>query len=181
MTAATGQDPGRILVLINGASGAGKTTAAAWLQERLTDAIWIHPDGRWPTPSMTSGQILLEVLNALATIDGPWMALADCQIRGSEARDLLAGRTDLQIVNVVLTCEPVERARRLRHRDAHTHDLRTIEVWSEVLRRDAVRLGDPVVDTTAIGTAACGQQILAFLERQARLTPGLDYSMRTQT
>ena len=111
-TAETGH--GRVLVLINGASGAGKTTTAAWLRERLQDAVWIHPDGRWPTPSMTSEQILIEVLNTLAIVDGPRIALADCQIRGSDARRLLDGRPEIQLVNVVLTCEPEERRRRLR-------------------------------------------------------------------
>ena len=171
VTGTAGTGHGRVLVLINGASGAGKTTTAAWLRERLQDTLWIHPDGRWPTPSMTSEQILIEVLNTLAIVDGPRVALADCQIRGSDARRLLDGRPEIQLVNVVLTCEPEERRRRLRQRDAQAHDPSRIEAWSTVLREDALREGDPVLDTTTTGTAGCGRQILGLLESAARARP----------
>lgn len=135
----------RIIVFVNGASGAGKTTVASYLHEH-DGSNWFHPDGQWNTASMDQKVLTHECIRFVTeTMKGT--VVIDSQLR-QEHLDSYRDES-LMLTQVLLDCDDRERAARLRARNWPAKDIDAHILWAAFLRTDAAAHDVPIFDTSA--------------------------------
>ena len=147
-----------MLLIINGASGAGKTTIAATLIGRIDGAAWVHPDELWDTPNMDSESILKRAATHALDQGHVRMTIIDCQIRPTSIARVLTHIGSNHWMNVVVTCPRAVREARLVQRGWASTNFDTIDNWARILEAEAIAAGDLVVDTSLHSTEhVCAQ------------------------
>ena len=146
------------ILILNGASCAGKTTAAALLAQTLDEARWIHPDGIWSdTPVIAPEMLLDRALNEIASTNEP-LILVDCQIRPRSVHGLLTDHDLEHWTSVLMDCPDSIRNERMAAR-GWTDDFGPMTQWAELLRRETRALGHPVLDSSAMSPSAIANRI----------------------
>ena len=104
-----------MLLILNGASCAGKTTLASVSSARYPAAHWLHPDGTWDdTPHITPESLLRRVLASERDF-GSGLTLVDMQIAPSSLVAELEGfQHDWSAV--LLDCSDAAREARMTER-----------------------------------------------------------------
>jgi dephospho-CoA kinase len=155
--------PESALLIINGASGAGKTTTAEALEQRLNDIAWVHPDGLWhDTPDATAEAIFERVL-AHRQGQAESLTIVDCQIRPSDAKAILRGRNVSVWTSVLIDCPDAVREARLQARGWSGDEFRRVANWARILRDETQKVGHLVVDSSEMTTAVISEAILEHL------------------
>ena len=151
-----------ILFFVIGASGAGKTTAVAALEQRRPDIAFRYFDAIGvPSPRLTeeayaSGEewqrqmtfAWVRRIKAAALEETP--VVLDGQTRQSYIVDACsaAGLTRYKII--LFHCRQAERERRLIARGHPELVNAKMENWANYLRDQALTRGDAIIDTTAL-------------------------------
>lgn len=176
--------PAGILV-VTGASGAGKTAAVECLQARGRPEIRCHFFDRIGVPSaevMTrdfggpegwqadATYRWIERL-AAATGDRALVHVLDAQMRPSFVRAALA-RVDAPVTQIVLVaCSPAVRRRRLSERGHPELATARMERWAAYLLGQADALELPVVDTSGLDVDAVADTLEAEIETLRGMAP----------
>jgi tetratricopeptide (TPR) repeat protein len=138
------------VIVLTGASGAGKTTLVLALDEqRRAGVACVNCD--------RTGQTLAQWIQRMLDDRRIEVAVLDTQVRPSDARRELA-RAAVAVSRVVLVdCEPARRNERLRESRGQA-DLATpgMDCWAAYLRGQADALQLPIIDTTS---AAVGESL----------------------
>lgn len=142
------------ILILNGASGTGKTATAEALIPRLSSALWIHPDGLWNTPEMEPESILRLAIERALRDCGSRSAIIDCQIRPTSIAAVLAPLGVQCWIAVMHTCSRAVREERLLQRGWDTSSFRRIQTWSSLLLEESRDTGDILVDTSVLSTEA---------------------------
>jgi len=164
--------PRPVAFAICGASGSGKSTVVAPLQERLPAHVVIDTDvllGKWTTDWDAHFELVLRVGSAIAA-NGRHVVLSASvtpeRLDRQPSRDLLGS-----IVYIALDCAPEERARRLLARPAwRTWDISRVDEanrFAEHLRD----VCDLVVDTTDRTVADVADDVAAKILERSQSTP----------
>jgi chloramphenicol 3-O-phosphotransferase len=153
------------MLILNGASGTGKSTTAEALAPRISGALWIHPDGLWDTPNLKVELILRQSAEVMLREHGSAASIVDCQIRPSAISAVLMPLGIQSWVNVLHTCPRAIREQRLLQRGWDLDALPTIETWANILHAEALDAGDLVVDTSLASTDAICDEILNHLSQ----------------
>jgi energy-coupling factor transporter ATP-binding protein EcfA2 len=165
------------VVVLIGASGAGKTTIARAVAGRRDVAAKVfHFDsiGIPPVEDMVRECGSGEAWQRARTLD--WMArlageaqararvLFEGQTRFSFLAEGAAAAGGLAYQAMLVDCDDATRARRLRL-ERNQPDLAddTMMDWARYLRREAVRGGHPILDTSALSLAESVERVLARL------------------
>jgi adenylate kinase family enzyme len=151
------------LLLLNGASGSGKTTVAEMLVSQIENAHWIHPDGLWSTPTMAAEAILAQATELAVRQHSRSLCIIDCQIRPSLLPDMLDQFGVRHWTNVLLTCPRSVREERLLQRESGSYEFATIDKWAGILLDEARRRGDLVLDTSIESTTDACRKIVVRL------------------
>jgi GNAT superfamily N-acetyltransferase len=179
-------DPGRAqavriaIVVVTGASGAGKTATVAALQGRgLPGVQCFHFDSigvpslevmerEYGGPERWQAWATNEWLRRLAAVgNGVHVAILDAQTRPSTVVAAPGAGTAWRGQVVLLDCSPEVRAARLRGpRGQGELATARMDAWAAYLRGQADALGLPVIDTSELTIAAAADQ----LERIVRET-----------
>lgn len=146
------------LLLVTGASGAGKTTLCEALSARGLTGVAVHHADRTgvPSPSEMTAQAgspeawqrqALDAWVARLAVSGDRLAVLDGQFRPSDARRALeAHGVDGRVV--LVDCDYPERNARLRARGQPDLASAQMDQWAAYLKGQADALGLAVVDTT---------------------------------
>ena len=105
--------PALDVLILNGASGTGKTSTANALTDLIDNAFWIHPDGLWDTSDMDPELILRMALDQAFHTQRTGLVVLDCQIRPTSiplSIDIFDVRS---WVSVLHTCPKKLREKRL--------------------------------------------------------------------
>jgi hypothetical protein len=182
----TPRAPGPGILVVIGASGAGKTAAVAALEAKALpgvrcfhfDSVGV-PDAATMQRDYGGGEgwqsaMTRQWMRRLATEPAEVVVL-DGQTRPSYVRAALGSRGPARIV--LLDCSAEERRRRLAGpRGQPELASEQMTAWAAYLRGQADALGFPVVDTTSLDVAAVAEQLANEVERlrAARQAPGDD-------
>ena len=147
------------LFLVNGASGAGKTTVSKALDGRTKEVTWIHPDGLMDTPNMESEEILRASLSLYLPEDPAATVIIDCQIRPSSVGELVRSHSLEACTAVLLDCPREIREQRLLDRGWSDQDFNKIETWASMLREEAQVAGHRIFDTSTMSVDSIASQI----------------------
>lgn len=134
------------LLIINGASGSGKTTVAKLLKEQIRQSDWIHPDGLWDTPNMDAEGVFVKVLELVQEFKAE-ILITDCQIKTSDISKLMDKAGMESWVNVLLKCERNIRESRLLARGWNDSFFDVIDNWSNLLEEDSKKADELVLDS----------------------------------
>lgn len=153
------------IIVINGASGSGKTTVAQQLTNQIDDAVWVHPDGLWDTPSKDAEEIFDLATEEVALIRNGLTAIVDCQIRPKSMLRILKSKNLCACFSVLLHCPDEVRERRLLERQWGEDEFQPIATWAELLFLEATELDIPTFDTSqASKTQVCASIHRRYLE-----------------
>jgi broad-specificity NMP kinase len=136
------------LLVINGASGTGKTSLAHAIAGRCPNVVWIHPDELMDTPSMRPEDILDRSLALVKAQARSATAIVDCQIRPTAMVPLLAKHAIGDWCAVLLTCPRSVREQRLLDRGWGDEAFDRIDRWADVLFEESTDAGHSVFDTS---------------------------------
>lgn len=134
------------LLIINGASGSGKTTVAKLLNEQISQSYWVHPDGLWDTPNMDAEGVFVKVLELVQEFKAE-ILITDCQIKKSDISNLMTNVGVESWTNVLLKCERYIRESRLLERGWNNTFFDVIDNWSNLLEEDSRKAGELVLDS----------------------------------
>jgi adenylate kinase family enzyme len=152
------------VLLINGASGSGKTTVAEVLASEIKDAHWIHPDGLWSnTPTMAAETILVQAIELALQLHSKSLCIIDCQIRPNLLPAVLDQLGVRRWTNVLLTCPRNVREERLRQRGSGAYEFARVDNWARCLLEEARRRGELVLDTSIGSTTDVSRRIIVRL------------------
>ncbi len=151
------------LVLLNGASGVGKTTTAEQLVHEMPALGFVHPDGRWNTPEMDPESILKLAVEAAEHLEED-MVVIDVQIRPTMI-DSLVGENEWKML--LMDCPDDLREGRLLERGWTEENFPTVASWQRILREETMQLGLPVINTSDRSVASCVMEIRSQLEDEA--------------
>lgn len=152
------------LLVINGASGTGKTSLAHAISERCPKLVWIHPDELMDTPSMMPEDILDRSLALVNVQAASATAIIDCQIRPTAMAPLMARHAIDDWRTVLLTCPRLVREQRLLERGWGDEAFDRIDRWADILLEESTAAGHSVIDTSirsiesilrAVGATLC--------------------------
>jgi signal recognition particle receptor subunit beta len=170
------------LIVLIGASGAGKTTIARAIAERpgtvgkifFFDSIGIppveemirqHGSGEaWQRAKTIAWMIRL----AEATENAPWV-LFEGQTRFSFLSEGAQAAGGVAYTPILVDCDDATRARRLRN-ERKQSELAGEEMmnWARYLRAEAVAHGHPILDTSRLSLPACVDWVIGRLGDQGR-------------
>lgn len=169
------------IVVVTGASGAGKTATVAALDARALPGVrCFHFDSIGvPTPDAMEREhggaeqwqtsATERWLAVLAALDGGvQVAVLDAQTRPSTVFAAPGAGTEWRAHVVLLDCSPEVRSARLRGpRDQPELDTARMNSWAAYLRIQADALGLPVIDTSALTIPQTTEHIAAIVRRLA--------------
>jgi hypothetical protein len=170
--------PSPAILVVTGASGAGKTTAVREIEARAVPGVrcfYFDTIGVPAPADMVREYGTGEAWQAAMT--GRWIArlvvgdaevaVLDGQVRPSVVRAAVArAPAPVAFDIVLLDCVPAERLRRLSGPRGQP-DLATpqMDAWAAYLRGQADALGLPVLDTSALTVAGVADALLGHVER----------------
>jgi thymidylate kinase len=150
------------LVLINGASGVGKTTTVQLLKEKISSWGLVHPDGLWDTPNMRPEEIL-DMAVDVAMMQPQDTILIDCQIRPSNIQEII-GRRPVSWSHFLIVCTDSIREQRLISRGSTEKDFPTIATWQRILKEETKSMGYMVIDSTNNSIEAVCSTIFNYVD-----------------
>ncbi len=151
------------VLLLNGASGTGKTSVARRLMEigGAARLHWVHPDALWDTPDMRPMEIMhLALARAAALPDDTRLVIIDTQIRSTDARRCFGIGNVTRFACVLLHCARAERERRLIVRGWKSTEFERIHNWADVLQENAEREGDLFLDSARHDVDTLARRVL---------------------
>ena len=146
-------------ILLNGASGTGKTTSAVHLKETIPEWGHIHPDGIWDTPNMSPAEIFDKAIK-LAVESPERTIVIDCQIPPSLIKPIVG---DLQINwhVILLDCPETTIRQRLVERGwSSDDDFSQVIGWQKLLRQESEEAGCLIIDSHMNSTLAVCDRII---------------------
>ena len=168
------------LLILNGASGTGKTTTAEALSARVGSVNWIHPDGFLDTPNMKPEKVLAISLEQASRNPESPLTVIDCQIRPTALPAICAAASVRSWLTVLHTCPRDVREARLLRRGWDTVLFDRVAAWSDVLLEESLATGALVVDTSIEKTEAICDRIIAHV--RSNMPPSLsNISIRPAT
>lgn len=158
-----------LILIINGPSGTGKTTAARTLAARIQNCSWVHPDERWDTPKMDAETILTLAAKEALLCDASQTVIIDCQVRPTAISRVLSMVGAGRWLHVMLTCPRAVREERLLQRGWTQESFAIVESWATILRAEAIAASDLVIDTSVNTTDDVCDQISSRHEELMRV------------
>lgn len=153
----------RHLLVLNGASCAGKTTAAKALVGLEPQFTWVHPDGIWSdTPSVSPETSFGRVVELTAGSDAA-LNVVDCQIRPLSLAAML-GSDVVTWTSVLLRCERRQREERMVGRGWPDENFGQMASWASVLERETTAMGHLILDSSAMPPELVSARVLAHLD-----------------
>jgi hypothetical protein len=167
------------IVVVTGASGAGKTATVTALGRRVIPGVRCYhfdsigvptPDAMerdYGGPEQWRARATADWLTRLAALGGDTrVAVLDAQTRPSTVLGAPGARMPWNAHVVLLDCSPETRAARLRGPHGQP-ELATgrMDDWAAYLRGQADALGLPVIDTTVLTVAEAAQRLEAIVRR----------------
>jgi len=161
------------VIVLTGASGAGKTTILHELQElKVPHVECINCDRVNPelTDSEPSDRQAAILRHWLAEIERPDkridLAVLDTQIRPHRAFEVLAQEGFDRSTVILVDCEPEKRNERLRtERQQHELITHQMDCWAAYLRGQADALNLPVIDTSSESVQTSLEQLLFIVKK----------------
>jgi gluconate kinase len=152
------------ILMLNGASGAGKTTVAEPLAASL-QAGWIHPDGLWGWGLTTDQRAgIFQAIEFAKTHREAQLVLIDCQFEHQFMADALE-HCQITGKQILLHCSDEARRKRLFQRPGWPKDqLETMISWANYLLDEAKTNKVDVVDTTEVTIDDTMESILAIVD-----------------
>ena len=151
------------VLILNGASGTGKTSTAERLSHLICDAFWIHPDELWDTPQMDPETILQKALEYAFQTQQSGLAIIDCQVRPTSIPAIMDAFDVRSWLSVLHTCSPTVRETRLLERGWDTASFQTVANWSDILHQESVDAGSLVVNTSVDETDVVCDLIIKYI------------------
>jgi hypothetical protein len=169
------------ILIVTGASGAGKTTAVRALEAQALPGVACYYFDSIGVPSLAEMQqrhggpeawqaaATEEWIGRLGAVTASEVVVLDGQVRPSVVRRALRRVPALRAQIVLLDCAPAERARRLAGPRGQA-ELATpqMDAWAAYLRGQADALELPVLDTTAEAIADVAAALAREVERLRR-------------
>ena len=146
------------LLLLNGSSGAGKTTIATLLSE-MDGVEWIHPDGLWD-PSMDQREATFKaVALAVSQHQAANIVVIDKQFRHQFMLDAFAEYGVTAGKQILLYCNSADRRHRLEQRGWNEADIAIMEDWAQWLYKDSGAAGNVAINTSIYRT----DEVVSFI------------------
>jgi len=173
----TWSEPILKIILINGASGVGKTTLASALSKRLCEVGWICPDQIWDVESKGTRRFL-ELSVERARTYHQSITLIDCQARRSDIQAAIELFPGVQFLEILVTCQSHVRRARLERRlgiNMSSAEMTAMDEWAALLDAETLSSESIRVDTTH----TCKTHFVSFVIEQLLRVVGLQTAKNT--
>lgn len=150
------------ILMLNGTSGVGKTTAASELSN-AGGISWIHPDGLWDPNSDQRETVFNAVGLAVAKHQDSHIVVIDMQLKHQFMLDAYKEFGVTQGNQILLYCKSSDIEKRLRERGCTNEIIERMISWAQWLHLDSEKAGNEQINTSRSNKAEVVSHILGVI------------------